>query len=208
MKKTCKLYRDIIDILNPSISRKNISDYKIIIRDDLLQVQIYYPSINTTLDKVSIYIHGREICNDFYKEYALKTNSIVFLIDYKKENYIENLDDTISFIIKELLNNNVSSNNIKVVGDFLGADIILELISKSKKDIYNKIDKLLISPTSEDLSKITDSNILVLSNNEKQKFSNKTNNILLKESLYDLIHDIDIVTNEKIYKYILDFLER
>lgn len=207
-KKECKLYRNVSDILSPSISRKNISDYKIIFKEELPPVQIYYPSIDTELDKVSIYIHGREICNDFYEEYAIKTNNIVVLIDYPRENYLEELDTMVNYIIEELHKSKISYNNMSLVGDFTGADIILELSSKISKKVFDEMDKVLISPIEDDLSKYDFSNTLVLSNNEEQISNEVQGYYLLKESLYDFIHDMDIVTNERIYKYILDFVER
>ena len=207
-KKTCKLYRSIEDVLNPSISRKNISEYKIILKDDLVPIQVYYPNINVELNKVSIYIHGREICNDFYEEYALKTNNIVIVIDYTKDNYISELENIINYILGELIKSKIKYEDITLVGDFTGADIILELSSILDKKKYDKIDKILISPIENDLSNYIFSNTLVLSNNEEQISSEKIEYNLIKESLYDFIHDMDIVTNEKIYKYILDFIER
>ncbi len=207
-KKTCMLYREVKDILSPSISRKNISDYKIIFREDLSPVQIYYPNIDVELDKISIYIHGREICSDLYEEYALKTNNIVILIDYSKETYLEDLDLIVNYIIKELHKAKISYKSISLVGDFTGSDIIFELSSKIDKKIFDEMDKILISPIEDDLSKYEFSNTLVLSNNEEQVSNDKMEYHLLKESLYDFIHDMDIVTNEKIYKYILDFIER
>ena len=207
-KKECRLYRNVSDILSPSISRKNISDYKIIFKEELPPVQIYYPSIETELDKVSIYIHGREICNDFYEEYAIKTNNIVVLIDYPRENYLEKLDVMVNYIIEELHKSKISYNNMSLVGDFIGADIILELSSKISKKVFDEMDKVLISPIEDDLSKYDFSNTLVLSNNEEQISNEVQEYYLLKESLYDFIHDMDIVTNERIYKYILDFVER
>ena len=205
-KKTCKLYRNVSDIINPSISRKNISDYKILFNDELVPVQIYYPSIDTILDRVTIYVHGRELCNDFYEEYALKTNNIVIVIDYSKENYEEELVRMINYIIEELVKQKIEYKNITLLGDFTGSDLIIGL--SDRIDSFNELDKILISPIDDDLSKYEFNNVLILSNNEEQIPNDKMVYNLIKESLYDFIHDIDIITNEKIYKYILSFIER
>lgn len=205
-KKTCKLYRNVADIINPSISRKNISDYKIVFNDELVPVQVYYPGINSSLENISIYIHGREICNDFYEEYAIKTNNIVIVIDYSRDNYEEELEKITNYIIEELVKEKIKYENITLIGDFTGSDIIIELNDKINK--FNKMNKILISPIDDDLNKYSFTNTLILSNNEDQVSNEKMEYYLLKESLYDFIHDIDIVTNEKIYKYILDFIER
>ena len=36
-----RLYRTVKDLLHPSISKKNISNYKIIINDDILPLRIF-----------------------------------------------------------------------------------------------------------------------------------------------------------------------
>lgn len=205
-KKTCKLYRNVSDIINPSISRKNISDYKIVFNDELVPVQVFYPDINTVLDKVSIYIHGREICSDFYEEYALKTKNVVIVIDFSRENYDKEIEDIVNYMVEELIKENIKKENITLVGDFTGSDVIIELNEKIR--YFNELGKVLISPIEEDLSKYNFTNTLVLSNKEDQVSNEQIEYYLLKESLYDFIHDMDVVTNEKIYKYILNFIER
>ena len=56
-----------------------------------------------------------------------------------------------------------------------------------------------------DEDKIT--NTLVLSNNVDIVSVNNMDYKLLKESLYDFMHDIDLATNEKIYKIIIDYIK-
>ena len=38
-----KLYRTIKEILHPTISKRNISNYKIVIDEDLLLLRVFYP---------------------------------------------------------------------------------------------------------------------------------------------------------------------
>ena len=47
-----KLFRTVNEILHPTISKKNISDYKIIMDDDILPVRVFYPKKVTSIDKV------------------------------------------------------------------------------------------------------------------------------------------------------------
>ena len=53
-----KLFRSVKEILHPSISKKNISDYKIVIEEDLLPVRIFYPKKVSNLKDVILFIHG------------------------------------------------------------------------------------------------------------------------------------------------------
>lgn len=198
-KEPCKLYRNIHEIIHPSISRKNISEYRIIIKDELFPIQIFYPSKEIELKKVLIYIHSKEIDYDYYQDLALKTKRIVLVIDYQDSK--EKLIDTINYIINELNNNNIMNDSIGIMGDFDGASLILEVNSS----LVSSIKKVLLSPTNLELEKYNTKNILIISNNEKQ--TNYENVCIIKESIYDFVHDINLATNEKIYYLIINYLE-
>ena len=55
-----RLFRTVKEVLHPTISKKNISDYQIIINEELLPLYIYYPRKVSNLNKVIIYIHGSD----------------------------------------------------------------------------------------------------------------------------------------------------
>lgn len=198
-KEPCKLYRTIHEIIHPSISRKNISEYRIIIKDELFPIQIFYPSKEVELKKVLIYIHSKEIDYDYYQDLALKTKRIVLVIDYQDSK--EKLIDTINYIIDELNNNNIMNSSIGIMGDFDGASLILEVNSS----LVPSIKKILFSPTIIELEKYDTKDILIISNNEKQ--TNYENVCIIRESIYDFVHDTNISTNEKIYYLIINYLE-
>ena len=198
-KEPCKLYRNIHEIIHPSISRKNISEYRIIIKDQLFPIQIFYPSKEVELKKVLIYIHSKEIDYDYYQDLALKTKRIVLVIDYQDSK--EKLIDTINYIIDELNNNNIMNSSIGIMGDFDGASLILEVNSS----LVPSIKKILFSPTIVELEKYDTKDILIISNNEKQ--TNYENVCIIRESIYDFVHDTNISTNEKIYYLIINYLE-
>ena len=198
-KEPCKLYRNIHEIIHPSISRKNISEYRIIIKDELFPIQIFYPSKEIELKKVLIYIHSKEIDYDYYQDLALKTKRIVLVIEYQDSK--EKLIDTINYIINELNNNNIMNDSIGIMGDFDGASLILEVNSS----LVSSIKKVLLSPTNLELEKYNTKDILIISNNEKQ--TNYENVCIIKESIYDFVHDINLATNEKIYYLIINYLE-
>lgn len=50
-----KLYRTVKEILHPTISKRNISNYKIIVDEKLIPVRIFYPKKVTNMNKVIIY---------------------------------------------------------------------------------------------------------------------------------------------------------
>ena len=198
-KEPCKLYRNIHEIIHPSISRKNISEYRIIIKDELFPIQIFYPSKEIELKKVLIYIHSKEIDYDYYQDLALKTKRIVLVIDYQDSK--EKLVDTTNYKIDELNNNIIMNDSIGIMGDFDGASLILEVNSS----LVSSVKKVLLSPTNLELEKYNTKNILIISNNEKQ--TNYENVCIIKESIYDFVHDINLATNEKIYYLIINYLE-
>ncbi|MDO5003489.1 MAG: hypothetical protein Q4E39_04600 [bacterium] len=197
-KEPYKLYRSIYEIIHPSISRKNISEYKIILKDDLSSVQVFYPSKEIELNEVLIYIHGKDIELSYYSSLAIKTKQVVIVIDYRKDK-INTLSKTVNYIINELNSDKLNIKNISIMGDFDGASIILDKLSNFS------LKKVLLSPTVTDLNSYNLSNVMVISNNEKQ--TNINNNIIvIRDSIYDFIHNIDVISNEKIYYLIINYL--
>lgn len=144
-----KLYRNINELLHPAISKKNISDYEIIIDEDILPVLIYYPKKVSNISKAIIFIHGDEEITEcdyleLYKELAKKTDSLVVSIDYKKENYkkmYKKIFDTVSFIHKGLIRNNIDAENIILMGDSTGCNIItgINYLNKDEIDIRKEV---------------------------------------------------------------------
>lgn len=197
-KEPYKLYRSIYEIIHPSISRKNISEYKIILEDDLSSVQVFYPSKEIELNEVLIYIHGKDIELSYYSSLAIKTKQVVIVIDYRKDK-TNTLSKTVNYIINELNSDKLNIKNISIMGDFDGASIILEKLSDFS------LKKVLLSPTVTDLNSYNLSNAMVISNNEQQ--TNINNNIIvIRDSIYDFIHNIDVISNEKIYYLIINYL--
>lgn len=153
-----RLYRTVREILHPTISKRNISNYKIIIDEELLPIRIYYPKKITNLSRVLIYIHGDgkvTDCNGEYSEicknFSSKTNSLTIAIEYeeKKHNYKQmciDIYNTVKYLYKELERNDIKTKNIVLCGDSTGCNIITGINYLNKKDI--KIEKeILFYPT-------------------------------------------------------------
>lgn len=127
-----RLYRNMNEILHPSISKKNISNYSIVIDEDIFPVHIFYPKKVSNLDKVIIFIHGSEEITecDYYEVYKLiskNTDHVVISIEYEDMNYkdmYQKVYDTIDFLYKGLVRNNIDPKKITLMGDSTGCNII------------------------------------------------------------------------------------
>lgn len=204
-KETCKLYRNFYEIIHPSISRKNISEYRIIFQEEMISVQIFYPNKEIELDHIMIYIPGSSTYPDYYEKLAVKTNQIVILLDdnsNKKEDY----EKIINYIIEESLKCNIDFDNITIISDFHGTDYLLELEGNFYDKKVKKIRKILLSPYKEDLTQYSLTNTLILSNNEAQKYSYMINYDLIKESIYDFIKDNNCAENDGVYLKITNYI--
>lgn len=156
-----KLYRNINELLHPAISKKNISNYTIVIDEDILPVQIHYPKKVSHIEKAIIFIHGSSTitdCNyvDVYKMFAKNTDSLVIAIEYEDINYkkmYKDIFDTVSFIHKGLVRNNIDSNNISLIGDSTGCNIITGINYLNKNEIDIKKEILLYPVLSLDYEK-------------------------------------------------------
>jgi len=145
-----KLFRTITEILHPSISKKNISNYKIIIDEEILPVRVFYPNKVTGIDKVIIYIHGNgkvTDCNEKYsdicKSISKKTDRLLIAIEYEEEKHkfkkmYDEIFNTLKYLYKGLERNNIDPNNICLMGDSTGASIITAINYLNKKDINIK----------------------------------------------------------------------
>ncbi len=148
-----KLFRNVREILHPTISKKNISDYKIIIDEDILPVRVFYPKKITGVNKVIIYIHGNgKITNcegkysDICKMIVRNTNHILIAIEYpeNKGEYlkvIKKIFDTFKFLYTELERNDIEPSNIVLMGDSTGGNIItgINYLNDGKLNIIKEL---------------------------------------------------------------------
>ena len=151
-----KLYRTVKEILHPTISKRNISNYRIILSDELLPIQVFYPKKISNIEKVIIYIHGNEEITECIRKYddicrniALKTNSLLLLIDYDdtKKTYrqlTKSIYQVVKHIEEGLIKSNIKKERILLMGDSTAGSIIEEI----NLLLQNKIEKeVLFYPT-------------------------------------------------------------
>lgn len=139
-----KLYRNISELLHPSISKKNISNYKIIIDEDMYPIRVFYPKKVSNLEKIIIYIHGDPDITSSNGKYSQISemiskyaNQLVISIDYYEKDLeflYKKIYKNVKKIYKELLKNNISPENITLVGDSTGGSIVLYLYKCFLKD--------------------------------------------------------------------------
>lgn len=148
-----KLYRTIREIIHPTISKKNISNYVIVLDDKILPMRIFYPQKVSKINKIIIFIHGDGKVTNSHSKYskickniALKTNSLLIALEYEKIKYKYNkmykdIFSTIKYLYEELEKNNINSKDICIMGDSTGCNIItgINYLNKGKINIYKEI---------------------------------------------------------------------
>ena len=150
------LFRSVKDFLHPSISKENISEYKIILKEGLLPIRVYYPKKVSNMNNVSIYIPGLGkntdsiglydgICRDL----AIKLDKCLIVIDYfdkdvKYPNTMDLIYETIKYIYNELYSLGLNKNNISLIGDDLGGLFVNDCIIKSIEENNGFINKCVL----------------------------------------------------------------
>lgn len=142
----CRLYRTVHEIFHPTISKKNISNYKIIFGNELLPVMVYYPNKVSNLDRVIIYVHGENSiteCSNSYNticnKIATTTDSLVIALDYpnlKWQKLIKNCFQSIDYLSTEIEKEGIEKEKIILMGDSTGASIINGYQKNYKKLLF------------------------------------------------------------------------
>lgn len=224
-----KLYRSVKEIIHPTISKKNISRYIIVLKEELYPVRIFYPEKVTNIDKIMFFIHGnKEITKMQYAtcctEIALKTESLVICIDYEETDEKEQVlkcFETIKYILNELKKLKIENLKITLSGDSTGANMVLS-INEMLKDNENKYRKLLFYPVLTKLKnykdKVFDNTMIIIGSADPEKNEAINYSNLLKEKKYNyqilelnflshaLLKEIDQTDKEEMYLEINKFI--
>ncbi len=190
-----KLYRTVKEILHPTISKKNISNYKIVVDENMLPLRIFYPKKVTDMKNVIIYIHGdtnitncKEKYSEISNDIALNTDYLVFSIDQEKlenlsyKKQIKKIFDIIKYLIEEL--NKLDITNIKLLGDSTGGTIILNIKEQLKENNLNIEKYILFYPV------LSNKYITKKNKNNKSIFDNTITIIGTKDEYYEELKTI------------------
>lgn len=153
-----KLFRTVKEILHPTISKKNISDYKIVIDEKLIPVRIFYPKKVSHMEKVIIFIHGNSNitkCDGKYSDissyFSKELDQLVISIDYEdlKEDYLEDIYKEIYKTFKFIYNGLIElidKDNITLFGDSTGGSAVLYINNQMIKDGITISKEILFYP--------------------------------------------------------------
>ena len=131
-----RLFRTVQEILHPSISKKNISDYEIIVEENILPIRVFYPKRVSYFCSVMIFIHGNgkvTHCSQKYanicKDLSTESNSLVMALEYEEEPHnatktYQEIYKTVKYLYERLEKNDVDPRNILLVGDSTGGNIV------------------------------------------------------------------------------------
>lgn len=150
----CKLYSDMEKILHPTISKKNISNYRIVLNEEIVPVRVFYPEKVSHIEQVIIYVHGISsvsLCSFYYSklcmEFAVNSNQLVIAIDYDEtKRYLDILKDCktcVQYLYDELTKFGIDKNHITLMGDSIGATMVIG-INRLLDGIISK--SILVSP--------------------------------------------------------------
>ena len=133
---TYKLYRTVGEILHPAISKKNLSDYRIIIDDKKYPMRVFFPKKVSEIHKVILYVHGNAEVTECEGKYSsicrlinTKTDRLLIAIEYEEEKnhyeeMVQKVYETIKHIYQELLENGIREEDICFMGDSTGCHIM------------------------------------------------------------------------------------
>lgn len=126
-----RLYRELRGVFYPSISRENISNYQVVLQNDLIPIGVFYPKKDVPLDHLIIYVtdEGRHIG----QELALQTNHLVFVLENNQNNFFNQCYDMMKYLYCNIGKYHISKEHITVMSDS-SLDILDKILLKSKKN--------------------------------------------------------------------------
>ena len=142
LEEKYKLYRTVKELLHPTISKRNISNYKIVVDEKMLLLRVFYPKKVSNIRDVILFVPGEGSITECEGQYSdissylsKELDKMVISIDYERaaddmEQLLDKIYQTIYFIYNQLIKEDLSVNNINIMGDSTGANIILNIIDK------------------------------------------------------------------------------
>lgn len=158
-----KLYRTVYEILHPTISKKNISNYKVVLEEKLLPVLVFYPNKISNIENIIIYIPGDGKVNGSFGAYseicknmAVETDSVVVAIDYfasvvKYPTVVNKIYKLVKYLYEEFGNIGIDTSKIVLMSDSVGCKILGSVTAKLiGENIYINKEVLLYPVVRDD----------------------------------------------------------
>ena len=154
-----KLYRNMYEIIHPSISKKNISSYKIVLDDNYLPVRVFYPYKLASIDSAIIFVPGNGLVTNCYGKYedickdmAIELNKLVICLDYfdcsEKYPYLfDKVYESIDFLLDEVSKNGIDPKKVCLMGESFGGCLVSGVTLKRCDDnLNNRYKEVLLYP--------------------------------------------------------------
>lgn len=175
-----KLYRTVKDLITPSISKVNISNYRIVFDDDLLPVRVFYPKKVSDLKEIIIYVPGDGTITKCYSKYsdicsnlAIELDKMIIAIDHTNilntyPSSLNKIEKIIKYLYEELEKSGISKEKITLMGDSTGGNYISSITFRFIKENLDYINKeiLLYPLLSGDYSKKSKYNSILSTTNQ------------------------------------------
>jgi len=204
VKKNYKLLRFLQNVVSPSfLNRDDYRDVVVCINNRNIKCRVFEPKNNSKKLKAIIFIHGggwatgsistyTKICMDLSK----KTHRMIIAIDYRlapEYPYPAGFDDcydVTKFIMDNLDKIGLSKNDICLIGDSAGGNLVAAIVNKSKntKDFEIKQQVLLYPSLQMNYSSTT---------KYKSVIENGKDYLLTRKQLQDYV-DLYLIDKSKI----------
>ena len=157
-----KLFRTVYEILHPTISKKNISNYKVVFDEKLLPVLVFYPNKISTIENIIIYVPGDGKVNGSFSEYsnicknmAVEANCVVVAIDYfqttiKYPTVVNKVSKLIKYLLDEFKKLGFDKDRITLMSDSVGCKILGSVTAKLINDGVSIDKEILFYPVVRD----------------------------------------------------------
>ena len=64
-----KLFRNMYEVIHPTISKRNISNYRIVLDENILPIRVFYPKILSTINSAILFVPGEGNISNCFGEY-------------------------------------------------------------------------------------------------------------------------------------------
>ncbi len=172
-----RLYRELRGIFHPSISRENISNYQIVLENDLLPIRVFYPRKDIPLDHIIIYVTTEG--NNIGEELALQTNNLVFILENGQDDFFNQCYKLMKYLFHNIVKYHISEKNITVMSDS-SLDILDKILLKSKKNQDFYFQKIIYAGS--------DSKIKMVQNQLFIPNLNSQYGVYMKSQVFDMMN--------------------